>query len=521
MNRIVCLALIAALLLCLLPGCQTEEGPYVPTGNGLTWDEEASPEATQPQEDAPEMNLVLMYYPDVTMNPYACTDYTNRTLFSLIYQGLFAVDSDYNVTPVLCKKYHVSNDMRYYTFYIEDATFSDGTRLDIMDVYTSYITAKESAMYKGRFIHVKEITVTEDGGLTFRLDTAHENFPLLLDIPIIKAEEVELMYPVGTGPYYMEQTTSGKRLRRNDNWWCEDSANLIVNASAIPLTEAESVTQIRDAFEFTDVGLVRANPGSDSYADYRCDYELWDCENGEFLYLACNMNSEVFQEDRIRSALTYAIDREAIVEEFYDGFAHSASLPASPFSPVYNNKLAARYRYDSEKFADAVRTSGKVGANIRLLVNKNDSMRLRIARSIAQMLTESGLQVELRDVAKTYRYSLNQGEYDLYLGKTQLSPNMDLTPFFSGSGALRVGGLSDSAIYSMCKESLANQGNFYNLHQMVMDDGRLCPILFSTYSVHATRGLLTGLTPARDNVFYYDLGEDIQQIVVYEEPAEE
>jgi len=519
MKRILCILLIAAML--CLPGCQTEEGPYVPTGNGLTWDEDIPLEGTQPTEEVPEMNLVLMYYPDVTMNPYACTDYTNRTLFSLIYQGLFAVDSDYNVTPILCKNYHVSADMRYYTFYLENATFSDGTRIDIMDAYASFMTAMESTMYKGRFIHVREITVTEDGGLTFRLDTAHENFPLLMDIPIVKAEEVEAMYPLGTGPYYMEQAASGTRLRRNTNWWCRDTADLIVNASAIPLTEAESVTQIRDSFEFTDVGLVRANPGSDSYADYRCDYELWDCENGEFLYLACNMESEVFQDNRIRSALTFAIDRDTIVADFYDGFAHSATLPASPLSPVYNNQLASRYTYDKQKFIDAVKSAGKAGATIKLMVNKNDTMRLRIARNIAQMLTDCGLKVEMRELARDYRYYLGLRDYDLYLGKTQLSPNMDLSPFFASGGALRNGGLADSTIYAMCKEALANQGNFYNLHQIVMDDGRLCPVLFSTYSVHATRGLLTGLTPARDNVFYYAVGKNIQEIVEYEELTED
>ena len=65
----------------------------------------------------------------------------------------------------------------------------------------------------------------------------------------------------------------------------------------------------------------------------------------------------------------------------------------------------------------------------------------------------------------------------------------------------------------MCLEALANKGNYINLHKMVADDGRLCPILFQTYSVHATRGLLTGLTPARDNVFYYSLGKTMKEIL--------
>jgi hypothetical protein len=40
-----------------------------------------------------------------------------------------------------------------------------------------------------------------------------------------------------------------------------------------------------------------------------------------------------------------------------------------------------------------------------------------------------------------------------------------------------------------------------------MNDGRLVPILVRSYAVYAIRGLLTGLTPARDNIFYYSLGK--------------
>ena len=95
-----------------------------------------------------------------------------------------------------------------------------------------------------------------------------------------------------------------------------------------------------------------------------------------------------------------------------------------------------------------------------------------------------------------------------------LSANMDLTAFFSSSGALNYGGINDVALYTLCTESLANHGNFYTLHQNVMNDGRVCPILFRSYAIYATRGLLTDLTPARDNVFYYSLGKTMEKALI-------
>ena len=511
-KRITALLLTALALVSMLAGCGTADAPYVPTGNGLTWDDGsgAAQETTAPEK---ELELVLMYYPEITMNPYSCTDYTNQTLFSLLYQGLFAVDSEYKVTPVLCGDFFVSENMRNYIFYLdENATFSDGTPMTIMDVYASYLAAKENKVYSGRFFHVRELTVTEDGGLSIFLDTAFEDLPLLLDIPIVKEAEVLADRPTGSGPYYLEQTTFGMRLRRDSDWWCRDSATLIVDSSAITLRAAESNTQIRDSFEFSDVGLVRANPGSDAYADYRCDYELWDCENNLFLYLACNMESEVFSNEALRSSLTYGIDRNALAQEHYRGFARAASLPASPAFPYYSEALAAKYAYDGEAFAKAVSKAKMRGKKVVLIVNGNSSLRCRVARQLGDMLSDGGLAVTVKELSQSsYKKALQNKEYDLVLAETKLSANMDLTPFFSTSGKLNYGEIGDLSLYGLCLQAMVNHGNYYTLHQRVMDDGRLQPILFKSYAVYTVRDLLQELTPARDNIFYYSLGKTMAQ----------
>ena len=86
---------------------------------------------------------------------------------------------------------------------------------------------------------------------------------------------------------------------------------------------------------------------------------------------------------------------------------------------------------------------------------------------------------------------------------------MIASPFFSSSGALNYGGMEDVGIYSLCLQALENQGNFYDLHKAVMDDGYLCPVVFRSYAVYAARGLVTDLQPARDNLFYYDLDRSL------------
>jgi peptide/nickel transport system substrate-binding protein len=416
------------------------------------------------------------------------------------------VNRDYQTEPMLCKNYRMSPDMKTYTFYVENATFSSGAALTAQDVVATYQAAKESQVYGGRFRHINEITLAEDGGVQLRLDTPMENLPILLDIPIIPEKDLESGRPAGTGPYVLDETGDVTRLRRRSDWWCK--SDLMATASSITLQEAENNPQIRDEFQFGELDLVCADPGSDKFADFRSDFELWNCENGMFLFLACSMDSEVFSNSAVRAALTHAVNRDYLSEKFYRGYAYGVTLPASPKFPYYSKALASRYAYDPERFAKAVTDAGMTDAHVVLLVNADDSLRVRAAEAIAYMLEAGGLDVSIsRKKGNAYQNAVRMREYDLYLGQTRLSPNMDLSPFFSTWGDLSYGGVNNVGAYALCLKALDNYGNYYTLHSNVMENGLLCPILFQNYAIFTTRGELSGLVPSRDNIFYYTLGK--------------
>ena len=516
MKRITALLLVFSLALCLFSGCGKEsQEAYVPTGNALVM-EGQDPDSVGPQKEEAPQEFSLAYYPERGMNPLTCNDYTNRVIFSLIYQNLFNVKADYSVEPILCGSYKVSASYKTWTFYVEvGATFSDGTPLTEDDVLATYLAAKESGYYSGRFANVHSIEMSEDGGVKFTLTTAYENLPQLLDIPILKAEEVAAEAPLGSGPYLLSHSLAGAQLVRSPLWWC-NGHEILVTAETIPLVEAEDPAHIRDQFEFYDVGLVCADPCSDMYADFRCDYELWDIDNGIFLFIGCNTRYVDFLEDNtLRSMLTYGINREQIVQDNFGGYAQAATLAADPSSPYYSKSLAARYDYDPTKFVEFLGRYGKTEEPIRLLVNADDSARLRIAHFIADSFTDYGLPMEVIECSsQKFQTEIYNANYDLYLGATKLSANMDLSPFFAPYGNLSRNGISDEVAYSLCLESLANQGNYYNLHKAVADEAKIIPIAFYGYAVYATRGLLTDLTPARDNVFAYSLGKTMDSIQI-------
>ena len=521
MKKILALLLVLALAGGTMSGCTKaiDNSGYVPTGDAILLEGQEPEDILPPEEDTQE--LTLAYYPDRSLNPLFGSDYTNRVLMSLMYQPMFAVDNNKNVTPILCGAFQVSANSRNWTFWVdENATFSDGSKVTAEDVLATYQKAKSNDYYANRFYHLWEMALTEDGkGVIFKMDTPFENLPLLMDVPIVKASEVEAAIPLGTGPYTFQDSASGAVLQRVEGWWC-GKTKIAATDTTINLVEVSSAAQVRDEFQFGEVSVVCANPFSDSFAEYRCDYELWEIESGYMMYIGCNiLYSPHFDDGTLRTFLTYAIDRERYAQEIYNGLAWPVTLPLSPVSPYYNTSLASQYGYDALKFINRlagyrIPTDKKgVQEELVILVNSNDSARVRIARQLAEDLSAMGLPATTLE-ATNFKDVYYAQTWDIYLGMTRLSANFDLTEFFRPYGTMGKGGLSHETLYNMTKNALENSGNYYNLHQKLAEDGRIIPVMFGYYTVYAQRGLMPDLSPARDNVFYYTLGKTMSGIQI-------
>ena len=172
MKRIIALVLSVIMLCSLFTGCakpEAEEEAYVPTGDALLKDGQDQEEYLGVEEKVQEFSLA--YNSDRSMNPLIGYSFNNRVLFSLMYQPLFAVSSNYEAVPILCSAFQVAPSNMIYTCYIEDnARFSDGSAVTTEDVIASYEAAKAGSYYAGRFQHITSITA-EAGVLIFELDT--------------------------------------------------------------------------------------------------------------------------------------------------------------------------------------------------------------------------------------------------------------------------------------------------------------------------------------------------------------
>lgn len=483
-------ALAGALALCLLLG-----GCAVSDDTPARQPEEPAP-VEQPDETvqtAPdEVRYAMPCAAGESWDPYTCQAQENRTIFALLYEGLFELTPEFTAEGVLCGAYTVSDDEKTWTFTLaDDACFSDGSALTANDVVRAYALAQESELYASRFTHIARYEATGTRTLTVTLDTAMGDLPLLLDIPVVRVTASGSI--VGSGSY----VRSGSKLRASERWWQEREVPL--GGAEVTLVETDGASAVRDAFELREVTLVCADPTAGNACVYHSDYELWTAPTSVMIYLGFNRQSSLFSDASVRAGVTKLIDRETIATEDFDGFALAASLPASPLSGRYDRSLAAQYAYDPDDFsAEVPQTEGI------LLVNAGDRCRVAAAGRIADALAEKGFSLTVRALpSEDYQAALRAGAYDCYLGEIRLSADFSLEAFLrpTGSAAYGIGGSEVGLLLNT--KMLENVGNAYDLHRQIMDDGVLCPILFKSCAVYTVRGVVTdGLTAAPYNVFY-------------------
>lgn len=525
MKRKLCAVLALTLLLFSLSGC---------SGIDLSWftdqfkteqqleDEAAGlTQQTQPEEqsDEPRGTAVttevfselerfgLSYQLEYGLDPYNCQSMNNRIIFSFLYEPLFVVDLTYQPVAVLAQSYDVSDDGLTTTIHLQqNVRFHDGTKMTAQDVVYSLHCAEGSDYYGNRLIYLTDISAPSADTIVITTSVAYECLPVLLDMPIIKDGTATDVSPLGTGPY---RYVSSTELARFDGWW--QSGPALVEYDTISLCHTTTAADIRDNFEYENVNMVLTDPNSSAFAGFHNDYELWNVGTTVMQYIGYNLSTNVFSNYGLRSAITYAIDRETLVADSMGGFAEAAVLPVNPQSACYDIKLANAHAYSLANYnlqlesasVEDMDADGVLDLYVQslgyavpvagtMIVCSSSYQRVQAATQIVNTLNSLGFRLTLKQLELSeFQNALATGSYDLYYGEVRLSANFDLSPFFRSGGSLSYGSLSDSTMENLCMRALVNSGNTYNLYQRLCARGYITPVLFKSYALYTTRGAVT------------------------------
>ena len=490
----------AGLLTLSLTGCWEEEPDDL---GGALIPENTTEEPLQEEETEVllPLSFTLPYDPSQTLDPITCADGIQQVVGSLLYEGLFQLDTQLEPQPCLCEHYAYDPETFTYVFTLRSGvTFSDGTALTAADAATSLQRAKSSQRYGARLSQM--VSVSGEGTtLTVVLSHANTGFTALLDVPIVKSGTESNLVPVGTGPYYYAQDDGGPCLLSNDGWWNGGGQPV----ERIVLSSAADREPMLYQFTSHDVQLITADLTGTSPISATGNVSYQDADTTILQYLGINTTREPFNSPAVRRALSQGVDRETLTSAFLSGHALASQFLVSPVSSLYPEQLEQAYAYDT--FAQALGEAVDSRTwNLTLLVNQENSFKVSAAEYLAQTLSAAGVVITIRTLPwEEYTAALTAGDFDLYYGEVKLTADWDLRPLLATGGSLNYGGWANettnsllAAYVSASDREAAMEALCTHLQQQVP----LIPLCFKSTSVLMQAGVVEGLRPTMTNPFY-------------------
>jgi peptide/nickel transport system substrate-binding protein len=385
--------------------------------------------------------FVTLGHHDVSsLSPEDAGPTVHFVLVANLHEGLVTVDENYNVTPRLAEAYDVSSDGKVYTFKLRRGVkWHDGTDFTAADVQYTYewvMNPNNASMGRPSFAEVDTVETPDPYTVIVRLKEPSAPFlvraALWLIVPKHYHQAVgEKEYkrrPIGTGPYKFKAQEVGKYvlLEAFDQYWGgrpwidffrEDIVpEQSVRAIALETGKADSTTW---PLAPEDTLRLMAHP----------NFQHFRAPGPAVNHFALNTQRAVFQDKRVRQAMLYALDRDAMVRDLFKGLAVKATANLSPVSTQYYEPEVQQYPYDPARAKALLADTGwKLGAD-GILVNarserfsvvcdlvSGDAVR-RIQAEMAQRHFRAvGIEMRLRELeVAAFQQAARAGNHDLQL----------------------------------------------------------------------------------------------------------
>lgn len=501
------------LALSILSGCgtRTEKEPDPVEGN--------LPGTELGVSDAADDIFSLNYNSSASLNPYATNDTDNLLISQLVYDNIFELDDEYNLTSRIILGYENTNGS-YWTFTVDTSIkMHDGTNLTAADVAYSIQRAKQSSRYSGRLTYTYGAGATSEDQFVVNLGKSDTLFPYLLTIPVVKEGSAGEALPAGTGPYkYVEGADYVEAFEGHVNYQS-------LPVDRIYFKEYTEVEDIIMAFEDSYIDLTVNDPNGTLNYGYGGNTEKRYYTTTNMHYFGFNASAEFVGNSQLRYALSLAVDREYAAGTLMGNGAVPSCLPISPLSPLYDESVASELKFDLELCAmifdnlgvtdmdgdgkrEYVEYSQMKEIDIDLIVCSESAGKGDIAKQFASDLSSIGVTVSVRELGWTdYKNALMNGDFDMYYAEVKLGADFDLSSLLTKDAALNYGKIEDENYSTyissfLAADDLTRPQACYDMLSYIASTSPIIPICFERQEVISHRNVITGMNPTSSNVFY-------------------
>lgn len=397
--------------------------------------------------------ITLLYSSSDSFNPYTAVTDANRQLCKLLYEPLVKLDNEYNVTYCLAQRVEQEGNVCRVT--LKNTMFSDGTPLSADDVVYSFNLAKSSSTEYAYKLY-EASTAAAEGSNTVVFDSSRSDpyFVNLLDFPILKkgsdkqtTSDSVVLPPIGCGRYKVDDSKS--KLVLNEKSLSNASVYSVKEIRLIDAPDSESLSH------YVEIGAADIYYSDISDGNIvRMSGKKLNININHIVYIGVNYSYGDLSLGGLRQAISAGIDRLAVCR---DGYYNNAVAATGFFNPVWepaksvqNIETASNQEITIENLeeigynrvdGDGIRKNAAgVRLKLELLVNGENRLRVAAANLIANQLSACGFKINVVEKSfEEYKAALESGDFQLYLGEVEVTPNMDMTSLVTEGGSAAYG----------------------------------------------------------------------------------
>ena len=430
-------------------------------------------------------------------NPIYASSAPDMTVSGLIFDGMVKSNKEGEAEGSVAQKWEISEDNKTYTFNIKKGVkFSNGEELKASDIaftYTAlcdpnYDGARSSYVenlvgykdYKdGNASNIKGIKVIDDYTISFTLTnvdvTAIWNFGLgimpksVYDFPKGKISKMKELFlkPIGVGAYKFVKYKPGQEvdLTSSNNYFQGEPK---IKNIILKFTNAQTSIQELMAGDIDINDNVSANPENIQQIKSAGFMDIFLIPSNGYSYIGFNLKDKMFEDKKVRQALTYGLDRKGFCESYYKGYAVVIDGPIPPTSWAYDSNIS-EYEYSPEKAEKLLDEAGwKKGSDG---IREKDGKKLafsfsaytgsKFVEALIPILKEDykkiGVEVtpELMDFASLVSKT-DKGDFETYVMAWNLAVDPDQSDFFLSNQA-KSGGFNRVHFINKDSDNLLNE----------------------------------------------------------------
>jgi peptide/nickel transport system substrate-binding protein len=401
------------------------------------------------------------------MNPnhWPVLDWVSMGFF---HEKLMVTDGSYAPTvPWLAEALTPESPQQVLMRLREGVTFHDGSSFDAHSVkfQIDWIRTPASQAWTAAWLEqLDTVEVVDDRTLRWKFKTPWAGFTgVVANVPgyVMSAKALQEdaqkydSQPQGTGAFMLEEASPGNflKLKRNPNWWFAKASG----QSDMPYFDGILVTVIPDpAVRLANLRAGKIDSLMLEKSQYAAlkndpDVNVFITPGNHVTALRFNTTKGVFQDIKLRKAVSHAIDRKALIAGTQFGLARLASCMYPDDHWCHNPNLTP-VAYDPDLAKKLLAEAGYGGGLTVRGYYGNTSMSQTVAEAIKSMLAKVGItwQVELLAPAAVATRMQNL-DYDLAQGGWVFiyDPDLMATGLYHPKGGFNFGRSNNAAAIAL------------------------------------------------------------------------